>query len=141
MCYIHFVSDALTQENQNNLHAVAKGRKWAAEVGASGSSHSRSLVAVRPQFRPQHLTLGLPRRTPRLADLRRYFTRHSPLPCPRVTQAKEAQQGQEVTRHASIAIRWATGPKSAPILKRVVIRIKATKSKPILKHVLGMCIV
>ena len=43
-----FVSDALTQENQNNLHAVARGRKWAVEVGASGSSHSRAPVAARP---------------------------------------------------------------------------------------------
>ena len=33
-----FISDALTQENHNNLHAVAKGRKRAAEVGALGSS-------------------------------------------------------------------------------------------------------
>ena len=29
--YTEFVSDALTQENQNNLHAVAKGRKRAFE--------------------------------------------------------------------------------------------------------------
>ena len=36
--YNEFVSDALTQENQNNLHAAMKGRKRAAEVGALGSS-------------------------------------------------------------------------------------------------------
>jgi hypothetical protein len=30
-----FVSDALTQENQNNLHVAAKGRKRALEVGSS----------------------------------------------------------------------------------------------------------
>ena len=36
--YNEFISDALTQENQNNLHAVAKGHKRAAEAGASGSS-------------------------------------------------------------------------------------------------------
>ena len=35
--YNEFISDALTQENQNNLHAAAKGRKRAAEAGASGS--------------------------------------------------------------------------------------------------------
>ena len=46
--YNEFVSDALTQENQNNLHAVAKGSKRAAKVGALGSSHSRVPVAVRP---------------------------------------------------------------------------------------------
>ena len=50
--YNEFVRDALTQENQNNLHATAKGRKRAAEVGASGSSQSRAPVAARPQFCP-----------------------------------------------------------------------------------------
>ena len=36
--YNEFVSDALTQENQNNLHAIVKGRKRDFEAGASGSS-------------------------------------------------------------------------------------------------------
>ena len=36
--YNEFISDALTQENQNNLHVVAKGHKRAAEAGALGSS-------------------------------------------------------------------------------------------------------
>ena len=36
--YNEFISDALTQENHNNLHAAAKGRKRAAEAGALGSS-------------------------------------------------------------------------------------------------------
>ena len=36
--YNEFISDALTQENQNNLHAAAKVHKRAAEAGASGSS-------------------------------------------------------------------------------------------------------
>jgi len=35
--YNEFISDALTQENHNNLHAAAKGRKRAVEAGASGS--------------------------------------------------------------------------------------------------------
>ena len=40
MCttYNEFVSDALTQENQNNLHAAVKDHKRAAEASASGSS-------------------------------------------------------------------------------------------------------
>ena len=50
--YNEFVSDALMQENQNNLHAAAKGRKRAAEMGASGSSQSRASMVARPQFRP-----------------------------------------------------------------------------------------
>ena len=36
--YNEFISDALTQENKNNLHAVAKSHERAAEVSASGSS-------------------------------------------------------------------------------------------------------
>ena len=47
-----FISDALTQENHNNLHAAAKGRKRVAEAGASGSSQSRAPLAARPQFQP-----------------------------------------------------------------------------------------
>ena len=50
--YNEFISDALTQENHNNLHAAAKGRKRAAEAGASGSSQPRAPVAARPQFQP-----------------------------------------------------------------------------------------
>ena len=50
--YNEFISDALTQENHNNLHAAAKGRKRAAEAGTLGSSQSRAPVAARPQFQP-----------------------------------------------------------------------------------------
>ena len=50
--YNEFVSDALTQENQNNLHAAAKGHKQVAEAGASGSSQSKAPMAAKPQFHP-----------------------------------------------------------------------------------------
>ena len=43
-----FVSDALTQENQN-IYAASKNQKRAFEAGAS---QSKAPVAVRPQFRP-----------------------------------------------------------------------------------------
>jgi len=43
-----FISDALTQENHNNLHAAAKDRRRAAEAGASRSSQSKALVVARP---------------------------------------------------------------------------------------------
>ena len=36
--YNEFITDALTQENQNNLHAAVKGRKRVAKAGALGSS-------------------------------------------------------------------------------------------------------
>ena len=50
--YNEFVSDALTQENQNNSHAAAKGYKRADEAGASGSSQARAPVVARLQFCP-----------------------------------------------------------------------------------------
>ena len=50
--YNEFISDALTQENHNNLHAAAKSHKRVAEAGALGSSQSKAPVAARPQFRP-----------------------------------------------------------------------------------------
>ena len=46
--YNEFISDALTQENQNNLNAAAKVHKRAAEAGTLGSSQSKALVAARP---------------------------------------------------------------------------------------------
>jgi len=46
--YNEFVSDALTQENQNNLHTVAKGHKRVAKAGVSGSSQSRAPVVAWP---------------------------------------------------------------------------------------------
>ena len=36
--YNEFISDALTQENHNNMHTIAKGHKRAFEAGASRSS-------------------------------------------------------------------------------------------------------
>ena len=50
--YNKFISDALTQENHNNMHVAAKGRKRAIEAGASRSSQSRAPITARPQFRP-----------------------------------------------------------------------------------------
>ena len=50
--YNEFISDALTQENYNNMDAAAKGRKRAFEAGASRSSHARAPIIARPQFRP-----------------------------------------------------------------------------------------
>ena len=44
-----FVSDALTQENHNNIYSVSKSRKRAYEAGAS---QSKPPIATRPQFHP-----------------------------------------------------------------------------------------
>ena len=44
-----FVSDALTQENQNNIYSASKSRKRAYEAGAS---QPKAPIAVRPQFCP-----------------------------------------------------------------------------------------
>jgi hypothetical protein len=44
-----FVSDALTQENQNNIYSALKSRKRAYETSAS---QAKAPVAARPQFHP-----------------------------------------------------------------------------------------
>ena len=46
--YNEFVSHALTQENQNSLHAAAKSHKRATEIGASGLSQSKAPMTTRP---------------------------------------------------------------------------------------------
>ena len=43
-----FVSDALTQENQNNIYSASKSHKRAYEVGAS---QPKAPTTARPQFR------------------------------------------------------------------------------------------
>jgi len=51
-----FVSDALTQENNNIVYTATKTRKQAFEAGA-GASQSKALVAAKPQYRaptPNH---------------------------------------------------------------------------------------
>ena len=44
-----FVSDCLTQENNNNLYAMAKGRRRPLE---SGLSQPRTTIVTQPNFRP-----------------------------------------------------------------------------------------
>jgi hypothetical protein len=44
-----FISDCLTQENNNNAYSVSKSRKRAFE---SGPSQARALVGGHPQYRP-----------------------------------------------------------------------------------------
>jgi hypothetical protein len=44
-----FVSDALTQENQNNIYSASKSHKRAYEAGAS---QAKASSATRPQFHP-----------------------------------------------------------------------------------------
>ena len=44
-----FISDALTQENHNNIYIASKNRKRAFEVGAS---QSKAPTTMRPQFHP-----------------------------------------------------------------------------------------
>ena len=44
-----FVSDALTQENHNNIYSASMNRKRAFEAGVS---QSKAPTAVRPQFQP-----------------------------------------------------------------------------------------
>ena len=60
------------------------------------------------------------------------------MPYPRVKQAREAPQGQKAICHALIITKLAIGLGNAHI-RRVPIRIKATKSKLIQRYVLDMC--
>ena len=54
-----FVSDALTQENQNNIYSTSKSRKRAYEAGAS---QSKAPITARPQFRPPALKYRPPQK-------------------------------------------------------------------------------
>ena len=90
-------------------------------------------------FVPLHQSLGLPRRKPSLANLRRCIARLAPLPYPRGTLGKEAPQDQKATSHALIATRPATGPGNALIPRRVEMKIRAIRNSPMLRHALGMC--
>ena len=92
-------------------------------------------------FVPLHLSSGLPRRRYNPTSSKKYIARLSPLPYPMELLAKEAQQGQETTSRATTAIRWVTGPKSVPILRKVVIKVRVIKGKPMLRHARGMCII
>jgi hypothetical protein len=44
-----YASNAITQENNNSVYSVSKGRKWTFDVG---SSQSKALVVVKTQYRP-----------------------------------------------------------------------------------------
>ena len=88
--YNEFVSDALTQENQNNLHAAAKGHKREAEVGASRSSSLELKWQPGHSFVHQRLSIGLLSQKLKPIALRRHSKGHSPLPYLRAMQAREA---------------------------------------------------
>ena len=62
------------------------------------------------------------------------------MPYPREMEGKEAQQDPGAISHASTIISWAIGPRSAPILRRTTIKIRAIRDRQILKHVLDTCI-
>ena len=83
------------------MHATMKGRKRAAEADASGSSQSRALVVARPQFCPLAPKFRPPLPKAQANHPRRHSAGRSPLPYPRETDGKEAQQGQGATSHAS----------------------------------------
>ena len=44
-----FISDALTQENHNNIYTASKNRKRAFEAGVS---QSKAPISMRPKFCP-----------------------------------------------------------------------------------------
>ena len=88
--YNEFVSDALTQENQDNLHATTKGRKRAAEASTLGSSQSRAPVVARPQFRPPVPKFRPPSPKAQASQPQKVFHKAFTLPYPREMEGKEA---------------------------------------------------
>ena len=68
--YNEFVSDALTQENQNSQHVVAKGRKRAFEAG---SSQQKAPMAMKPQYRPPTPRFRLPQKKTQLNQQQKVY--------------------------------------------------------------------
>ena len=93
--YNEFVSDALTQENQNNLHMAAKGHKRAFEAGASVHLQRKLLWQRGLNFVPLHLSSGLPRRRYNPTSSKKCITRPSPLPYPRECRARKLSRAKK----------------------------------------------
>jgi hypothetical protein len=114
-----FISDALTQENNNSIYAASKSRKRAFEAGVS---QSRAPVAPRAPSRPP--TMGAkfhPRR--RRLQSRLVFARHIQFHFPRVVLVKAAPVFLLVKFPARTATKRAIGPGIAHILRRMQIKV------------------
>ena len=75
-----FVSDALTQENQNNIYSASKSRKRAYEVGAS---QSKAPIAVRPQFHPPAQKYRPPQKKVQTSQTQKVYHKAFPVALPK----------------------------------------------------------
>jgi hypothetical protein len=132
-----FISDALTQENNNSVYTASKSRKRAFEVGAS---QSRALVSPRAPFCPPEWVLSSIPHKRRLPS-RLGFGRLIQFLFLRVILAKAARVSLQVTCRARIAtshvIRLGI---SALILRRMQIKV-AVRGKFIILVLKISCLV
>ena len=87
----------------------------------------------------QRPSSGLLHQKLRPTSPRKCSIRRSPLPYPRGMEGKEALQDPRAINPASTVISWAIGPKSAPILRRTIIRTREIRGRQILRHIQDTC--
>ena len=127
-----FVSDALTQENQNNIYSTSKSRKRAFEDGAS---QQRALVVARTQYRPPFPKYWPPQKKASQAKHIKGIVGHTPLLYRlRVALDKVAPTFHLAVCHAGTITRLAIGQAIAPIPRRTI-----TKSRVIQMDVRDTC--
>jgi hypothetical protein len=115
-----FISDALTQENNNSIYVASKSRKRAFEAGAS---QSRAPVAPRAPSRPPATGAKFHPPAEKRLQLRLGFARLIQFLFLRVILVKVALVFLQVTCLAGIAISWVIGLGSALILRRIQIKV------------------
>ena len=86
-----------------------------------------------------HLSSGLRHQKLRTAGLRRYSVRHSLLPYLKGMVVKETPQDLGAINLATTAIKCVIGPKNAPTLRRMAIRIRTIRDRQTRGHVLDTC--
>ena len=98
-------------------------------------------MAARPQFRPPAPKYRPPQPKAQANRPRRHFAEHSRFPYLMAMLAKEGQKHQGTTSHATTTISRVIGPRSAPIPRRIAIKTRVIRNRPIQKHILDTCII
>ena len=137
--YNEFVSDTLMQENQNNLHATAKGRKRAAKVGASGSSQSRASMVARPQFCPPAPKFRPPQKNTQASQPQKVFHMAFTYALPKGNVGQGSSVGPRSNQPCFNCNQTGHWFKECPTRRRVGIKTRVISSKAILRHVLVTC--
>ena len=122
-----FVSDALTQENNNNVYAASKNHKRAFEASAS---QAKALVA-KTQFRPPTTAIRTGRHSRRIRQ-RLVSRKHLLYPFQRAPPDQGILLFHQQTGHAGIVAGQVIGPRIVLILRRTI------RSRGILVLVKGM---